>query len=189
LVNLDKAKALVQYFGYNNLIPRATIDVYLTRVGAMPPDASPRERHHYRHGFAQKVATASTSTHMRDIGLVPFEIICETHGWRLEDVQNTIERNRPIKKMLTQAQRSAKRQKYLVESIDPTCNESVHLQATMQMKLTSVLEDVARVAMNGVEKLGDEVKTLLERTMPQSRLLMQEALNHNSGQPVIEAGA
>jgi hypothetical protein len=119
---------------------------------------------------------------MLDRGIEPFEILPNKlgekrgGGWRLEPTNQVIERNLALNKIRNQIRRSSCQQRYYVESIDPSVEPLAYIQATTDLGLTQVQEDIAIVALEGASNINRKNKQLLEQFQQQGEARIQAAL-------------
>jgi hypothetical protein len=148
------------------VIDRDTIDDYLIAQGYMPSGATAIERNAFCNDFLKLMRTASVSKLMRDVGLEPFDVHCQSDGWQIEPLVRSVERQKPARKLFSQAKRSSLQQRRIQHTLDPVLDQKAYLQSHVTMEVTNIYE-----------KIGKSMEPLLQESVERIRNVFEYVEN------------
>lgn len=163
LLHRDTARLFVAHFGFpEKAIKRKDIDAYLIAQGHMPTEATDLERYSHRTRFLTHLRTASVSPRMRELGLEPFNVHCDSSGWIIEPLKVNAARATPARKLFIQAKRSARQQRHIMQTLDPVLDQKAYLQGVITIEVTGVHEQLAQGMETFLQESHDRVKGVFD---------------------------
>jgi hypothetical protein len=153
-----------QFMHHKGAIPLSEIDKHLIAHGHMPATASQLERPVFRNRYLRSLRQASTSRHMRNEDIEPFQVHCSHRSWRMVSLAQHIQQRKEARKVRTQAKTSRLKLRHLMEAVDPMQDQKAYLLVTMTGKVLDIHENVLHTLDEQLAKGLADMALIFDRT-------------------------
>jgi hypothetical protein len=147
-------------------IPLDDIDAFLIKQRAMAADSSRAERGVARHKYLDRLRAASTSQHMRDIGLEPFQVDATSRleHWEVISLGEHIRRRKEARKLRSQGRTSSLKLRQMLQALEHSPDQKGFLYCTMSVKVLDITNTVLHTLDEQLAKGLTDMAVIFDRT-------------------------